>query len=138
MSSVKTNECETIRHQRQLFPGDFVRVALKQKIFDKAHKPGAWSRELFVINKVIYKHPYPLYYVSDLYNKRIDKKLYADQLQKVNINVATTDIVLSERIFNKKNKQFLVYRVANNNNNERMWVNSDELKSKQIFNSNND
>jgi hypothetical protein len=102
-----------------LSENDLVRIPLKKNIFGKGYVP-AWSREIFVISRVVYKRPHPVYIVSDLHGREIDEKLYQVQLQK--IPHPPYDIVLAKNNL-KKNKKILVYR-----NNSRVWIDQSQLK----------
>jgi Integrase core domain len=106
--------------------GDFVRVAIKQNIFGKGYT-GSWSKEIFIVEKVIYKNPYHLYIISDLFGKRVEKKLYSKQIQKIHIPPGT-DIILKERNWNNE-KTLLVYREG-----KRLWIPARQLKNKNIKN----
>lgn len=61
---------------------DYVRVIKKKTAFDAGYRE-KWSREVFIVTKIINKSPYRLYQLNDLKNRPIDGKFYAQELQKV-------------------------------------------------------
>lgn len=61
---------------------DRVRVARKHTTFQRGYAD-RWTKEIFIIAKVITKIPFPLYRLKDVKNREITGKFYEHELQQV-------------------------------------------------------
>ncbi|XP_042900956.2 putative uncharacterized transposon-derived protein F54H12.3 isoform X1 [Parasteatoda tepidariorum] len=61
--------------------GDTVRISKSKRHFEKGYENN-WTRELFVIDKIIPRNPI-VYKLKDLMNESIEGTFYAEELQKV-------------------------------------------------------
>lgn len=77
----KSHQLETV-HPPKFAKKDQVRVIKKKNRFEHGYTE-KWTREIFVIHRVIYKKPYPLYQICDQNNVLINGKFYEYELQKV-------------------------------------------------------
>lgn len=74
---------EKTRHS-SLQKGDFVRIIRKKAPLEHGYTE-KWTREVFRVDRVIHKKPYPLYTLRDLKGKNIHGKFYVQQLQKISL-----------------------------------------------------
>lgn len=72
---------------------DFVRVAKKKSAFVTGYSE-QWYPEVFVVDDVIEKFPYPLYKLRDIQKHEINGKFYAQELQKLTVPAYTPIEVL--------------------------------------------
>lgn len=81
------DEGEYITDVKVLFKiGDFVRISKYKKIFDKGYEAN-WTNEVFEVVRIIFNNTYPVYYIKDLLEVEINGGFYAEELQKVTINI---------------------------------------------------
>lgn len=110
----------------QLEIGDFVRIIRKKNALEHAYTE-KWTRELFRINQVIEKKPFPLYKLVDLKGKQILGKFYEQQLQKVLIHPHAVVKIIKTRGLGK-NIQYYVETA----NKTTQWVDQQEYNSRKI------
>lgn len=67
---------------QHLQKGDFVRVVRKQSTFQQTFSE-KWTREVFIVTKVINKKPYKLYKLIDFNDHELTGKFYDNELQRV-------------------------------------------------------
>ena len=60
--------------------GDHVRISMKRKVFDKGYDQG-WTREVFVISKIIYGNPIT-YNLVDTEGEKIEGAFYTRELNR--------------------------------------------------------
>ncbi|XP_055380736.1 uncharacterized protein LOC129611565 [Condylostylus longicornis] len=65
-----------------IFVGDLVRVRRKKATFEHGYTE-KWTKEIFIVNKIINREPYPLFVLHDLKGKEISGRFYFQELQKV-------------------------------------------------------
>ncbi|XP_055388003.1 uncharacterized protein LOC129616405 [Condylostylus longicornis] len=65
-----------------IFVGDLVRVRRKKATFEHGYTE-KWTKEIFIVDKVINREPYPLFVLHDLKGKEINGRFYYQELQKV-------------------------------------------------------
>lgn len=70
---------------QNLHPNDFIRVKRKRKLFEKGTTHGPWSDEIFRIKRIIPRHPFTVFEISELDGGEIAGKLYNHEIQKLNI-----------------------------------------------------
>jgi len=99
--------------------GDYVRIALDKKIFEKKYTPN-WTEEIHLISKVILSNP-PMYKVKTLFNEEVTKAYYHQQLVKVFLNIDSFEVLES-----KKNK-ILIKHLNNEEESQPRWVNKKEF-----------
>lgn len=87
----------------KLQEGDFVRVKRKRKTFEKGYLIPLWSEEIFRINRIIRRFPFPVFEVIDMNGKVIDGKLYEGEIQKI-LLPSDTPLKITRRpnIFDRK------------------------------------
>lgn len=61
-----------------------MRIVKKKTGFDSGYTE-QWNPEIFIVNTVIGKVPYPLYELRDLHGREINGKFYAQELQKLTV-----------------------------------------------------
>lgn len=94
--------------------GDFVRVSKYKHIFSKGYERN-WTNEVFEVHKVLLNHSFPVYILIDLMGEEITGSFYAEEIQKVSINIRAledsgeffVDQVLETRTVKSK-KEYLV------------------------------
>ena len=88
-------------------PGDKVRINKSKKTFEKGYTPN-WTREIFIINKVIPRIP-PVYEIKDLNNEKIEGIFYEQELQKIYKfdDTFKIEFVIKEKIEKGKKKLFV-------------------------------
>ncbi len=67
--------------------GDYVRISKYKNIFSKGYESN-WTREVFVVDKVIFNNSNPVYSLKDLLDEEIEGLFYVEELQKVSINIS--------------------------------------------------
>lgn len=94
------------RKSLNILPGDFVRVRNKLHglNFEKRSLTHPWSSEIFKVTDIIEKQPFSVYKISDLKENAVTGKLYAEEMQKVNLPYWAPVKILkrSSDIFNDK------------------------------------
>lgn len=95
---------------QKLQPHDYVRVALKKTALDRGVLKEQWSREIFIIDKIINRTPQKLYTLRDLNgNTEINGKFYEPELQKVIMPADTVMKVLKVKGLGANKKQYVLY-----------------------------
>lgn len=69
--------------------GNYVRTKRKRSTFEKGTMQPLWSDEIFRINRVILRNPFPVYELIDAHDRIIKGKLYQHELQQVNLSSDT-------------------------------------------------
>lgn len=64
--------------------GDFVRISLPKKTFEKGYRP-LWSNEIFLVEKICFRKPV-VYVLQDQNNIQITGVFYEPELQKIDQN----------------------------------------------------
>lgn len=107
---------------------DKVRISKNKGIFEKGYTPN-WSREIFIIDKVLLKVP-PVYEIKDLNNEIIEGTFYEEELQKINKNneVYSIDKIIRKRTRNKELEYFVSWLGYPKSFNS--WINAKDLISK--------
>lgn len=86
----------------KLWEGSFVRVKRRRNLFEKESAKPIWSNEIFKIERVIPRKPYPVYEISDLKGRVVEGKLYERELQKIDLpNDTPIEIVKKPNLFDK-------------------------------------
>lgn len=93
---------------QKLQPNDYVRVALKKTPLDAGVFKEQWSREYFVIDKVINKLPHKLYKIRDFNGREVNGKFYEQQLQKIILPPDTVMKVLKTQGLGARKKQYVL------------------------------
>lgn len=68
------------------FIGDYVRISKYKHIFSKGYESN-WTSEVFQIDKILFHNSIPIYVLKDLLEEVIDGTFYAQEMQKVGINI---------------------------------------------------
>lgn len=100
--------------------GDFVRIVRKKSQLEHGYTE-TYTREVFRINKVIFKQPIPLYELSDLKNTAISGKFYGVQLSKVNFAADTPVRIINTR----KTRSNIQYNIETGDG-SKVWMNKSE------------
>lgn len=100
--------------------GDYVRVSIYKKIFDKGYLPN-WTTEIFQIYKVQRTEPIT-YLISDYQDNKILGSFYEQELQHVRHH----DLYLVEKILKKKNDMVSVKWLGFDSSHN-SWVKSTEI-----------
>jgi hypothetical protein len=103
--------------------GDYVRVVLKKKTFDKAYTKN-WTDEIYIISEKIPRNP-PVYKIKSLYNEEITKSFYQQQLQLVSPELFPID---SFEVLDHSGENILVLKL-NDEDAKPSWVNESEFLS---------
>lgn len=113
------------RHRRErpvytnqhLQKGEYVRVALKKRPLDAGIFKEVWSKEFFIVDKIINKIPYKLYNIRDVNEREVDGKFYFEQLQKIRLPKNTIVKVLKRQGLGKNQNKYVLFA-----NGEKKWV----------------
>lgn len=98
--------------------GEYVRVALKKRPLDAGIFKELWSKEFFIVDKVINKIPYKLYKIRDMNDREVDGKFYFEQLQKIILPKKTIVKVLKRQGLGINAKKYVLYASG-----EKKWIN---------------
>lgn len=92
--------------QPHLSEFDYVRlIELNRGSFDKGSQRLRWSKEIFKINRVILRRPYPVYELIDKKKRIIKGKFYERELQKIDFPYDTpVEILQRPSVFDKNTK----------------------------------
>jgi hypothetical protein len=101
--------------------GDYVRVVLKRKTFDKAYTKN-WTEEIYIITERIPRNP-PVYKIKSLYNENLTKSFNHQQLQLVSPIIFPID---SYEVLDQTDKEILVLKI-NYEETKPLWVNKSEF-----------
>lgn len=71
-------------HMQHLQPGEYVRVIRKQNTFQQSFAE-KWTKEIFIVAKVINKKPYKLYKLKDLNDVELTGKFYDSELLRIHL-----------------------------------------------------
>ena len=74
---------------KQLKPGDLVRLAGKKHPFFKEYK-GNWTEEIFKISKRLKRHPNYVYELTEYNDEPVNGVFYREELQKINKTLDST------------------------------------------------
>lgn len=85
--------------------GDQVRIPYKTEVFEKSYYPN-WEDIIYNIEKIVPAYKKPFYNLK-INNKKIDKRFYPEQIQKVNPEEYRIEKIIKSRVKNR-NKEFLV------------------------------
>ncbi|CAF1104621.1 unnamed protein product, partial [Brachionus calyciflorus] len=87
--------------------GDKVRISKTKGLFEKGYTPN-WTREIFVIDKIVYSNPLT-YIIKDLNDETIEGRFYEQELQKINKNeeIYQIDKIIRKRKKNNKLEYFV-------------------------------
>lgn len=89
----------------RLKQNEFVRVKRKRGVFEKATFLPQWSSEIYRINRVISRRPYPVYEIRDLKGREVEGKFYEQELQQIGLPLDTPiEIVQRPSIFERNKK----------------------------------
>ena len=95
-----------IRYQFPKFTiNDFVRVVKKKTLLNSGIGE-QWNPEIFIVDNVIEKNPYPLYKLRDLQARKINGKFYAQELQKLTIPADTPIEILKVKGLDKNRELY--------------------------------
>lgn len=122
----KTDAAATKTQKHSKFrKNDLVRVMRKKSsLFEKGYTE-KWSREIFVVDRVIQKTPYPLYVLRDLKNNAIiSGKLYGVELQKINLEKHIDNPI---RILKSSGLGRGLRYLIEMRDGGKKWINADEL-----------
>lgn len=78
----KKHRGEAETRTQHLQPGEYVRVVRKQNTFQQTFAE-KWTREIFIVTKVINKKPYKLYKLKDFNDVELSGKFYDAELQRI-------------------------------------------------------
>lgn len=83
--------------------GDYVRVKLKKKIFDKLSMAPLWSNEVYIVKRILLRKPFPMVEIMDLHGNLVDGKLYEREIQRISLpSEAPVSINARPNIFEKE------------------------------------
>lgn len=97
--------------------GDFVRISKYKNIFSKGYEAN-WTNEIFEIDRIIMNNSFPIYYIKDLLEVEIEGGFYAEELQKVTINIKEAienneyfvESIIKTRIIKGKKEYFVRWK----------------------------
>ena len=97
--------------------GDFVRISKYKNIFSKGYEAN-WTNEVFEIDRIIMNNSFPIYYIKDLLEVEIEGGFYAEELQKVTINIKEAidnndyfvESIIKTRIIKGKKEYFVRWK----------------------------
>jgi len=113
---------DTVITEKSVFKvGDFVRLALVRKTFERGYTPN-WTEELFRISKIDRTSSPIMYIVVDDDNDEIDGKFYRQELQKVD-NVHRIEKILKT----KQQRNGLKYYIKWVGGDKPSWIDSTDL-----------
>lgn len=97
---------KSFAYNNKLAVNDYVRVRKSNTPFTKEHEP-TFTRELFKIAFINKSLSYPLYLLIDLNGDPIKGQFYAQELQKVNVDVDNEFFHIDKILKRRKNKVFV-------------------------------
>lgn len=115
----RKHRSETKKRSR-LVVGDLVRVVKKKNAFNRGYL-ASFSKEIFRIDRVIEKHPFPLYELRDLKDNKVAGKLYEQELSKVELKPNEPVKLLQRTPHSDRTHVELM-------NGQRRWLTSSELR----------
>lgn len=107
----------SIYSAQKLQPNDYVLVVLKKKPLDRGVLKEQWSREIFVIDKVLNKIPQKMYRLRDFKGNEINGKFYEQELQKISLRNDTVMKVLKIKGLGVNKKQYVLLH-----NGTKKWI----------------
>lgn len=102
--------------------GDYVRISIEKKIFEKGYTPN-WSKEIYVITALLPYNP-PKYLIKALDGENFAYKFYDQELQKVSFKEFPYD---TYNILKQDKNKVLIHQL-NSENKESKWVDKNFLK----------
>lgn len=120
IAKIYKNITQNHKNEKDTYPvlqeGDYVRIIRKKAPLEHGYTE-KWTREVFKVDQVIFKKPYPLYRLVDLKGSNIHGKFYAQQLQKIKIYPDSPIKIIKTRGIGK-NLQYLVETA----NRKQVWL----------------
>lgn len=103
---------------QNLQPGEYVRVVRKHNTFQQTFTE-KWTKEVFIVSKVINKNPYKLYKLTDLNGIEMTGKFYDSELLRIQLPPDRIIRIIKTTGMGK-NKKFYVLLA----NGEKKWTNT--------------